>query len=394
MRDGIGMRSVYRGLAAAAALLTWAAPASALEACPGPAPKTTVLLADQGLLESVIADTKGRLFFTGPDGLMRLDRRDAKPKLITPIDGGGGLAFDTDGKLVVGYGNTIQNGSSGDSTGPSGLYKVDPDTGKFTTFATGLSMANGVARTPDGSFYASNDVGHNIDRIVAGKTERGWSQVESGNGMAVDLTGRYLFVNQTFRPAAIARIDLAHPDQVTTFATPADPSDLAAGLDGMTIDAAGRLFSAANGAGQVWRANTDASLCLLLDGLPKFPDGPSAVAVGDRHGTFGAANLYVVTFGGQLIEIEGAVQPPARMRLRAPRRRVPACGRRGVTLAATSGSAPVAGATVQLAGAMRRTGRAGRVRFTAPFAGNGRYRAVAVRGGYETAAAAVSVVGC
>lgn len=377
-----------------AALLTWAAPASALEACPGGAPKTNVLLSDQGTLESVITDTKGRLFFTSPAGLMRLDRRDAKPKLITPIDGGGGLAFDTDGKLVVGYGNTIENGSNGDSTGPSGLYKVDPDSGKFTTYATGLSMANGVARAPDGAFYASNDIGHNIDRIVNGKTERGWSQVESGNGMAVDLTGRYLFVNQTFRPAAIARIDLAHPDQVTTFAAPTDPSDLPAGLDGMTIDAGGRLFSAANGAGQVWRANADGSLCLLLDGLPKFPDGPSAVAVGDRHGTFGAANLYVVTFGGQLIEIEGVVQPPARMRLRAPSKRVAACGRRGVTLTATSGSSPVAGATVQLANGMRRTGPQGRVRFTGPFGGNGRYRAVAVRGGYETAAATVNVVGC
>ncbi|MFL6111870.1 MAG: NADH-quinone oxidoreductase subunit H, partial [Catenulispora sp.] len=86
--------------------------------------------------------------------------------LLAPVAGGGGMAFDSDGMLVVGYGNTIQNGTTGDSSGPSGLYKVDPDTGKRTTYATGLSMANGVARAPDGAFYASNDAGHNIDKIV------------------------------------------------------------------------------------------------------------------------------------------------------------------------------------------------------------------------------------
>ena len=35
------------------------------------------------------------------------------------------VAFDSDGKLVVGYGNSLQNGSTGDSSGPAGLLKVD-----------------------------------------------------------------------------------------------------------------------------------------------------------------------------------------------------------------------------------------------------------------------------
>src|SRR5215212_2613781 len=117
-------------IVAVLALLAAAAPAHALAPCPGGPAKTQVLLTGQGLLESVIADTKGRLFFTGPEGLMGLDARDAKPKLLTPVEGGGGLAFDIDGMLLVGYGNTIQNGSTGDSNGPAGLLKVDPETGK------------------------------------------------------------------------------------------------------------------------------------------------------------------------------------------------------------------------------------------------------------------------
>jgi hypothetical protein len=388
---------VRRALGLAAVLLAAAVPsASALAPCPGPAPKMTVLLADQGLLESVIVDDSGRLFFTGPQGLMRMDSRDAKPKLLTPVSGGGGLAFDSDGKLVVGYGNTVENGSTGDSTGPSGLLKVDPDTGKSTTYATGLSMANGVVRAPDGAFYASNDVGHDIDKIVDGKTQRGWAQVESGNGLAIDLTGRYLYANQTFRPAAIARVDLLHPADVTTFAAPTDPADLAAGLDGMVRDAAGRLFSAGNGSGEVWRANTDASLCLVAGGLAKFPDGPSAVAVGNRRGTFGATNLYVVTFGGQLIEYAGGVvTPPAPMRLSARPRVRKTCGRHGVTftLAGSSGER-LAGAEVVMEGRTQRTDARGRTRFAGPFAANGTYPAEATRAGYDRALWNVTVRGC
>src|SRR4051794_17015210 len=88
---------------------------------PPPAP---TLLTGQGTLESVIVDSKGRLFFTNGDGLLRLDSPDGQPQMLAQIPDPGGLAFDSDGKLVVGYGNSIQNGSMGDLTGPSGLVKV------------------------------------------------------------------------------------------------------------------------------------------------------------------------------------------------------------------------------------------------------------------------------
>jgi sugar lactone lactonase YvrE len=366
-----------------------AAPAAALEPCPGEPARTTVLLEGQDTLESVIVDRAGRLFFTSPQGLMRLDARDGQPRLLTPIAGGGGLAFDADGMLLVGQGNTIPNGSHGDRDGPSSLLKIDPESGRSSVFATGLSMGNGLVRAPDGAFYASNDMGHNIDRIAGGKTQRGWAQVESGNGLAIDLAGRYLYAAQTFRPAAIARVDLRDPTKVTTFAAPSDPGDLAAGLDGMVRDGAGRLFVAANGAGQLWRAGTDGSLCLLVDGLATFPDGPSAVAVGRPVGTFGPENLYVVTFGGQLIEVAGAAVPAPRLALRGPRS---AC--RAATFTARSAGKPVAGVEVRFGGHSRRTGPAGRARFRAPLGRPGRRVAVAAREGYETGRTRVLVTRC
>lgn len=371
-----------RRLAVAVAVLLpgWAAPAQALEACPGQAARAEVLLSGQGLLESVITDDRGRLFFTGPRGLMRLDARDAEPTLLAPVEAGGGLAFDADGMLLVGSGNTAANGAVGDYLGRASLLKVHPDTGETSVHATGLSMANGVVRAPTGEIYASNDIGRNIDRIAGGETQRGWAQVESGNGLTIDLAGRYLYAAQTFRPAAIARVDLRDPSKVTTFAAPSDPADLSAGLDGMVRDGGDRIFAAANGAGEIWRADPDGSLCLVTGGLPPFPEGPSAVTTGSRGGTFAPENLYVVTFGGQLIEIAGAAQPAPLLRLRTSR----TC--RSVTLTATAGGRPVAGVDVTLGGRARRTGARGRARFPLPHTPG---LATASRLGYEDAAVRV-----
>jgi len=292
-------------LVGAAVALTGAPAALAAPDCPQPT-TSRVLLSDQGTLESVIVDRRGRLFFTTDGFLMRLDRPGAQPRVVTTVQNPGGLAIDEHGDVIVGFGNSAGNGAVGDVTGPSGLLRVDPDTGASQVYATGLSMANGVVRAPDGAYYATNDLGSNVDRVVNGVTQRGWAHVDSGNGEAIDSTGRWLYVAQTFRPAAIARVDLMNPANVSTYVL-ADPPDWPAGPDGMTIDAADRLFVAANGAGQIWRVDgTPPRICVVLRGLPGFPDGPSAVAVGARRGPFPPTNLYVVTFDGHLIEIANA----------------------------------------------------------------------------------------
>jgi gluconolactonase len=278
--------------------------AAAAPDCPGSPPRVKTLLTGQGMLESVIVDRRGHLFFTSGDGLLRLDRPHSRPILLTQIDSPGGLAFDDDGFVIVGYGNNPQNGQIGDLTGPAGLLRVNPTSGASEVYATGLSMANGVARAPDGAYYASNDFGSNIDRIQNGETERGWSHVDSGNGLAVDRSGSYLYVAQTFRPAAIQRIDLSDPTNVTPYFT-ADPEDIAAGFDGMARDDDDTLFVAANGSGEIWRfgRGDPPTACVLLRGLPAFPDGPSAVATGHGRGRFPGRNLYVVAFNGTLLEV-------------------------------------------------------------------------------------------
>jgi streptogramin lyase len=270
-----------------------------------------VLCSELGVLESAIVDHRGRLFVTsqtwdGPirGALLRLDRPDAEPVPIARrIPSPGGLAFDERGRLLVGYGDSLPGGLVGNVVGRAGLLRVDPDTGETEPYVRGLSMANGVARAANGTLFASNDVGTHIDRIDPDRTvHRRWAKVASPNGLAVDPTGRYLYATQTFVPAAIKRIDIADPANVTSYAQP-PPWARAALLDGLTIDAAGRLYVAANGAGQLWRVDTDGTICALARGL-RFP---SAVALGQGPNGFSAGNLYAVTFSGDVVAVDQAI---------------------------------------------------------------------------------------
>ena len=291
--------------------LLGASAALSVPLCGGP-PRVRVLRSRLGILESAIVDPRGRLFFTsltwdGPVGaVLRMDHPDAEPvKLAGGIMSPGGLAFDDRGMLIAGFGNSVPGGLAGNLIGLAGLLLIDPGTGERRTWVTGLEMANGVARAPDGTLFASNDFGTHIDRIDPhGTVHRRWSTVPSANGVAVDPGGRYLYAAQTFAAAAIKRVEIACPANVTTHARPG-PLALAAGLDGLAIDPAGRcLYVAANGAGQIWRAGPDGTITALARGLKC----PSAVAVGHGPDGFREGNLYAVTFNGDIVELAGGAR--------------------------------------------------------------------------------------
>ena len=65
---------------------------------------------------------------------------------------------DRDGSLVVGFDNGTADALA--DNGNAGLMRVDPNTGQTIEVITkGLDMSNGIARGPDGAYYASNDFG-------------------------------------------------------------------------------------------------------------------------------------------------------------------------------------------------------------------------------------------
>lgn len=303
------------------AFFALSAPALAVPDCEDAQP-ARVVLSDAGSMESVIGGPDGALYYTNQprEALMRLDAPGALPvEVAGGIAKPGGLLAGEDGRsIIVGYGDGIQEGTAGNVVGLAGLYRVELATGAKTTVATGTSMSNGLARDATGVIYASNDFGAGIDRIMGDRVERNWASVASPNGLAVSPDGRYLYANQTFQPAAIQRVDLTDPRRVERYAAPG-PEDIAAGLDGLTIDGAGRLFAAANQAGEVWRVETDGSICALARDLNQT----SAVAFGSGQSAFPATSLYAVGFDGKIVEIPQArPAPPSAARVPRPFLRV------------------------------------------------------------------------
>lgn len=305
-RQGRFVAGLARAVAPLAVPLS-AGAAGAVGYCEPEPPPPQLLQSKLGLLESALVDEHGRLFVTsqtwdGPTrgALLRLDRPDAEPVPIARgINSPGGLALDAHGRLLVGFGDSFPGGLLGNVVGRAGLLLIDPDSGERRTWVTGLGMANGVARAPDGTVFASTDLGTHIERIDPdGTIHRRWATLWSANGLALDPAGRYLYATQTLTRAAIRRIDLANPTNITTHARPPLPG-AAAVLDGMTIDPAGRLYVAANGAGQIWRVDPDGTICALARGL----HFPSAVALGHGPDRFNHGNLYAVTFSGDILAL-------------------------------------------------------------------------------------------
>jgi sugar lactone lactonase YvrE len=299
------LRSLALVPASIAAALVLAAPALAVEDCPTQT-RARVLYSGDDVLESVAVDRKGHVYFTDSTaGTLMKYRPGRKPRVILDgIDGTGGIVFKRNGDLLVGFGNSIDQASDGEADPEAGLLRVDPRTGKSSVFVDGLQMANGVARGPGGSIFASSDAGTGIDRVQHREVELGWATLVSPNGLIADTTDRYLFANQTFTAAAIQRIPFDHPENAETYYS-AGPADIAAGFDGLTRDGQDRLFVAANGAGQVWRVDGPDDACSLFTRDP-FPSGPSDLAFGRGHDVIPKTSLIVTTFGGELLELRDA----------------------------------------------------------------------------------------
>jgi sugar lactone lactonase YvrE len=309
--DNRSMRNSWGPLAVVLALLAGLAlpsSAAAIEDC-ADRPEVRVVSDGHGLLESIGVDRKGRIFFTDGDKgqLLMIAKRGGEPRVIADgIDAPGGIIFQKQsGRVLVGFGDSIEQAADGSLNPEAGLLRVDPRTGEVVTHTEGLQMANGIARGPDNAIYASIDIGSGIDRIVRGTVRINWADVFSANGMISDTQRESLFVNQTFTAAAIQRVPFDNPSAATTYYS-APLADTAAGFDGLTRDSQNRLYAAANGAGQIWRVSGPGDACSLADRVP-FPSGPSDLAFGRKGKGFGPRNLYVVTFGGELLELRGVL---------------------------------------------------------------------------------------
>lgn len=270
--------------------------------CPD-AVTATVVLQDQGALEAAIFDTEGRLLLSnlGKKAVQVVARRGEQPTvLFANIEGLGGLALGSQNDLYVGTGSGVA--AFIPSLGKAGILRFDLATGARQTYATGLTMSNGVRRGSDGTIYASNDLAKSLDRVLPnGKVQAGWLK-QNSNGMAFSADGQTLFVNQTF-PAKVMAVDL-RTSQVRVHAQPPGSLDGLAAFDGMTIDAQGNLFVAAYVQGKVLRVSPTGAMCAVASGLTF----PSDIAIGTGRNGFTAGHLYVTSHSGKLYELAGVAR--------------------------------------------------------------------------------------
>ena len=301
------------------------------------------------------------------------------------------------GKLFFNTGDAAASGTGNKADGTIDTF--DPKTGAHTTFATGLTMPNGLAVLPNGDFVTSRDLGSGTGITRVPKNDPAhpqvnWAKLDDTNGMAVDPSGRYLYADSTFTTdQQIRRVEIADPTKITVVARLMDLSTpkIPAGLDDLTIDADGILYVAANLAGEVARVDpADGSVCVIADGL----HFTSSVKFGRGPGWEPTA-LYATGFDGVVHELTppaGAVPTVGKLALKASPASVTARTKaRRVKFTVTAAGLPIAGASVSFAGAKATTDAHGRATVSAKLKKAGKRTATVTRSGFKSARATVRV---
>ena len=248
-------------------------------------------MSDGTLLISMAA--QGRIGGLRPDGRVRT--------VVRNVYAPGGLRVR--GRVL--YFNTGDAAASGTMSLKDGTVgRYDLRTRRRTTWASGLTMPNGLIFLPSGDAVVSRDLGQGtgvtrVPRRAPRRPRANWARLADSNGLAVDPTGTWLYTVETFDPAArVFRIRIADPRRIGVVARLGIPGSFK-GLDDMTISRGGTLFIAANGSGEVIRVNPRTGRsCVIARGLAN----PSAVKFGCGSGR-PSDRLYVTSFDGTVREL-------------------------------------------------------------------------------------------
>jgi sugar lactone lactonase YvrE len=385
-------------LAAALAMAAFVAAApsagAATDPCTGWQQKT--LKSGLGSLENLEFDGSGGLLISasGPGAIERLTPDGDVTTLVPNVNAPGGQRV-VGRTLYFNTGDSLQSGVTGTADGT--LDRFDLDTHARSTFASGLTMPNGLAVLPNGDFVVSRDVGSGtgITRIPLNDPSHpqpNWAQLDDQNGMAVDPSGTWLYAVQTFTPdSAVWRFRISNPSDKSVVAALAGPTPK--GLDDMTIDRAGILYIAANGTGEVIKLDPASGRhCTIVGGL----QNPSSLKFGRGPG-WNKSHLYVTSFDGTVREL---IPPPSSTPTKPGKKR-----RKRLRLSVGPRSADagertrfrftvhprLAGARVRLGGKSATTNKHGRAALTLTFRHAGNHVARASKRGYTGATTSVHV---
>lgn len=265
-----------------------------------------------GTAEGIVFNGEGRLFVVADTDVWEI-ATDGTPTMVADLVTPVGLAARGATEILVGdFGPLTFNADGENSDGE--VVSLTP-AGEVSVVATGIGDPNFIHVRADGSLLVSDDFTDIIYGISpSGELTTFLQGIQSPNGIVESLDGSELYVAQTFSQLTPS---FAFDDRV--WRVPLSPEGpgtpvLLASLggsganDGVTLDALGRVYVAANVDGEVWRIDpaTD-EVVLVAENLPFV----ASLAFGE--GDFNQTSIYATQlFGGVVWEIPVGVMGAPR----------------------------------------------------------------------------------
>ena len=254
-----------------------------------------------GMLENLEFDGRGSMIVSetspiGPGALRTVAPNGDRGTLVADVESPGGLVREGD-TLYFTTGNSAAAGLLDTRTGT--IDTIDLGTGVRSTYAWGLTMPNGLARSASGELFTTRNLGvaAGLSRIA---TDRAVSTVRTDMGTAngIGVGGGKIYVANTFDlETTLTVLDETNPSgpsvriRIDGIGPLAMSDDLTVGDDGM-------VYLAQNLAGRVVRVDPETgSSCAIATGVPLI----SSVAFGGLG--FDSEALYATSFDGTVRKI-------------------------------------------------------------------------------------------
>jgi gluconolactonase len=292
-------------------------------------------LAPGAKLEKVVGDLRfsegpawhpdGHLLFEDipRDRIMKLDAGDKVSVFREPSGHSNGLAFDKDGRLVAAEGNSTGGGRRISRTEKDGkvVTLADRSNGKRLNSPNDLAIdAAGRIYFTDPRYGSTDGVEQDKEAVYRidpdGKLTRIIDSVSRPNGIAIAIDQKTLYVADNREGGAkrvLMAFDLSSAGAATNGRVLYDFGS-GRGIDGMTLDSAGRIWAAAGSkekAGvHVFEVNADRTSAKLLT-VVNTPEDPTNCTFG---GT-GRDVLYITTSTSLFrirASVKGIASPPGK----------------------------------------------------------------------------------
>lgn len=255
-----------------------------------------------GVLENLEFDGRGSMIVSetsliGPGALRTVAPNGAWGTLVADVQSPGGLVRDAD-TLYFTTGNSAAAGLLDTRTGT--VDTIDLGTGVRSTYASGLTMPNGLARSATGDLFTTRNLGglSGLTRVaVDGSVSTVRTDLGSANGIGIG-NGKMYVANTFDLETTLTVLDEKNPSGPSARIRIDGVGPLAMS-DDLTVGDDGTVYLAQNLAGRVVRIDPESGAsCVIATGVPLT----SSVAFGGVG--FDEKALYATSFDGTVRKLE------------------------------------------------------------------------------------------